>query len=438
MVLDESTTPTSDFTTDYTPDSDYDPYSSPSPAKISYQIDTTSFPRPPFLIGPLFGYTSTYCANVIYARINNSALLLRRPPTQDEATALAYHSAKMLSIAPWGSPLGLAGGWYRAYATREHYRFPFMTPSKETFNPNVVRYFGVRMEGRQAQLFWHSLRGTAYGFIGIFIGHLLVQTYAATVAAVGERQDPRLKDLIRAIQEKARETTAAIIQEHRGQAGRGQRRDPTGQGQRSASELWKNHRMAIGADDDVGPGRSMRGPAGDADDASPSAGGDMSDPYGSNYSTAEEAGSLAMSDGNVLSDRQMRNQEARQRPNPATSPTRNTAGTFRIDKVERQPRSFDSDSDSYGTDDDVSPAGGQGPASMDSGGSAWARIRQQSSASPGSSTGGRGGSFGGRRSSRRPEESTVGDGFTFSDEAKDEAQRAFDERVEKERRGGDF
>lgn len=336
----------------------------------------------------------------------------------------------MLSYAAWGRPLGMAAGLYQCYRTAATYRFPFMQPKPDKFNPNLFSFLKFQLQGRQAQIMWHALRASIYGAFGMWTGGLLVGTYAATVAAVGERQDPRLQNLIRVIQDKVRETLPASSPGGSGKQRQGQRGDPTSQGARSAGELWENHRNAIGTDD-AAPARAT---GTYEDDASPSS-GDAYDPYGSS-TAAEQGGSLAMSEGNVLTDREMRKREARQRPNPRSGPTETTASTFRIEKVERQPRSFD--------DDDASPTGGEG-SFMESGydsdagssntGSAWDRIRQQSSSATSAGRVARGN----RRGMQTQEDSFA---FSATEQerqlAKDEAQRAFDERVEKERRGGEF
>jgi hypothetical protein len=105
--------------------------------------------------------------------------------------------------------------------------------------------------------------------------------------------------------------------------------------------------------------------------------------------------------------------------------------------------------------DDASPAGGQGvpadtsqPRPSRSSGSAWDRLRrgekppppgprQQSGPRPFSNT---------QNEAQREQRqgSTLDDSYTFSKSeeersyAKDEAQKEFDARVERERRGGDF
>ncbi len=236
MVLDESTATNSDFTFDHSPNSDNDPYSSSSLSPTEpIAVQLKDLPRPPPIIGPLFGYTQARNVQAINEHIVTAAQLLRRPPTQDEASALAYYSAKKFSTTAWGHPFGLAGGIYRATQTSATYRFPFVAPNKETFNPNSFGWF-LKLEGKNAQLMWHVLRGSAYGLLGSFIGGLLVGTYAATVAAVGERQDPRLRELLQGIRDvvgEAREKSRATRQAK----AVGSRRDTTGQGPTSAGKL---------------------------------------------------------------------------------------------------------------------------------------------------------------------------------------------------------
>ncbi|KAF4540427.1 hypothetical protein BFW01_g12181 [Lasiodiplodia theobromae] len=99
-----------------------------------------------------------------------------------------------------------------------------------------------------------------------------------------------------------------------------------------------------------------------------------------------------------------------------------------------------------GSYDDASPTGGLGPFDSgisSAGGSAWDRVRQQASSGQGPPSGS---SAPWARSTQKEQRtgSTFGDSFTFSSSeeerqlAKAEAQREFDERIEKERRGADF
>ncbi|KAL9101102.1 MAG: hypothetical protein Q9187_009280, partial [Circinaria calcarea] len=348
MPLDEATP------YDNTPTSDTDPYAfpnpdSPPPAKIN--INLSELPRPNPIIGGLFGYTDQRLINLIHRRVSHMAKNLQRNPTTDEATAIAYWTAKRLAIASWGKPLGLAAGLYRAYATRGTFRFPFVAPNPETFQPNWVGIGGLELlRGHAARSFWHAARGTSYGYLGMYAGYLIVAGYSTTVAVVGEILDPRLKE-----HTEIMKTTKPSELEKRRLDGVA---NSTGQGQKTASELLKEHRESLGATQ--------------ADDASPSAGGDYS--YMEGLSDGEF---LSRNDSGLMSDEQREAQEIRQQASPQKSRTSSRASTFDIDKVEKQPRSFDGD-----FDDARTTAENPSSNSSSGGGGAWERIRSQASSAP--------------------------------------------------------
>ena len=277
---------------------------------------------------------------------------------------------------------------------------------------------GVSSQAKANML--HASRGFAYCLIGWFFVPLFVSSYATTVSSVGEIRDPRLQETIRGLRD-------AVVRDQR------QRMEKAGEIVKQ-TDARKEGRMP-GFPRERNQGRGGRGGGAEVDDASPT-GGAMMD-----MGLYDEQGRLSGADdmGGLLSDGQMRTAEAQARPTPNQNPAGNRAATFQMEKVERQPKDFASDFD------DASPTGGSG--AMDggdgSGGSVWERIRQQSAAEPSGSNMGRG--RGVRGTQREQQEgSTSGDSFSFSssDEeksyAKDEAQKEFDERVEKERRGGDF
>ena len=249
----------------------------------------------------------------------------------------------------------------------------------------------------------HVWRGSAYCLIGVFAVPLFVTTYAATVIAVGELKDPRLQ---------------AVTRDQRQRRG----------------EVAKQTDARRGVPRERDQGRGRRGAA-EVDDASPTGGAMMDMGIYDEQGRLSGAGDM----GGLLSDGQMKTAEAQARPPPNQNPAGNRAATFQVEKVERQPKDFASDFD------DASPTGGSG--GMDSGdgsgGSVWERIRQQSASEPSGSNVGRGRGMRGMQREQQ-EGSTTGDSFAFpsSDEersyAKDEAQKEFDERVEKERKGGDF
>lgn len=328
-------------------------------------------------------------------------------------TAIAYYTARGHAIASYGPSLGIAAGLYRFRATREEFRWPLygtLLSEDGVWNGRRLKIGGREVmkslsAGAKANLV-HLLRGTAYVTLGLSIIPLGLSSYGATVTTVKELRDPRLTQLTRELK--------AVI-------GNGR---PTGQGGKDAGSVFRERRERL-------PGRG-KGRVED-DDMSPTGGGLMGE-----YGVDEEQGRLngAGSMGGLLSDQQMQTREMQAQPEQRKSPTENRASTFQMDKVARQPQNFSEDFD------DASPTGGSGAMDGD-GTSAWGRIRQQSASGTDS---GAEPSLRKARGFRREQQegSTTGDSFSFSNSeeersyAKDEAQKEFDERVEKERRGGDF
>ncbi len=321
--------------------------------------------------------------------------------------AVVFHAYKGATISSIGVPIAFGLGIYRAYATRENYRVPLWGELKSTdgwWDGHKLRIMGQTVaEGNNARSLMHSFRYSAYASVAILFGGLVVGSYATTVAAVGELRDPRLKDFGQAIR------TRSKTQMGDPEAMRTQKKDPTGQGNTTVSDLWKRHRKNIGG----------------LDDASPSAGADG---YGG------EVERLGGSNTGIMTDSQMRLEEKRMQASPNDSPTENRASTFRLDKVEKQPKDFN------GTFDDASPTA-PGDADDGQGGNAWERIRRQAQNPPPGEQ---------KRQSwnqvKKEQQggSAAGDSFAFSSDdeqrqlAKDEAQSEFDARVERERQGGNF
>ena len=320
---------------------------------------------------------------------------------------MGYLTYKEVRTMGFGNMLGIAAGFYRAYTTRESWRLPFWKMS-ENFDPALVRLpSGVEiLKGEAAKTFYRFIRMSAYVGVGGLLGTCLVLPYAAAVASAGFVRDPRLKDIVAVMiqqvkeERKARETGIKTT-------------DPTGQGKTSTSDLWKNHRTAIGEKQES------------YDDASPTGGAGASSDLDMSFS--EPAGE---------------NPGGRGFDNPQTSITAQATRNRRPFPTPSQngPSSSDSSSDFF--DDQDSNAANQSPSertSTQSSGSSWERLRRNAS---------------GQSSSRPPNQRNRysaakrqggdGESFSYSGEdrdrqlAKEEAQKDFDERMDRERRGEDF
>lgn len=442
-------TPTSTYST---PNSTPDPYDSPadaSPSANTYpisRISTDNLPRGLPLLGPLTGYTPTHLQKVIHSRYHSLSDAVRRPLSEKERTAVSYHTAKGLAIASYGPSLGIAAAFYRIRATREEFRWPFYgkllseEAGKGFWDGEHIRIGGkevlknVPTNAKAALL--HASRGTAYVALGMVFVPALVSAYGSTVSAVGELRDERTAQLTRDLRANAN-TELKERMERRGESRIEAVGRATGQGQRDAGSLFRERSEALQ--------RGKQQKSRDDDDMSPTGGlGGMLD---NDYGVDEEAGRLSGAGdmGGVLSDGQMRTREVQAQPKPGKSPTGSTASTFQIEKVERQPQNFAEDYD------DASPTGGSGVGSDAGSGSVWERIRQQQGSGSASSSSSYSSSPLSRSSTstraverERREGSTTGDSFAFSSSeeersyAKDEAQKEFDARIERERKGGDF
>lgn len=397
MVL-EGATADDDFSRrDASPDSpasDGDAYSTRVAriADANVQIDLRQLPRPLPILGPLTGFGEATLVDRFTRNIAQLSGAVNRPLTAAECQSVAYYAAKANAIASYGFPVGAAGGLYREYKTRAAFKFPFFAPDMETFNSQKLG----PLTGLRAEMGWHFLRRMSYGFFGGAVGTVIVGTYAAATAAAGQRVDPRMADIVEALK-------GMTPTELRNKARGGSRQ------QEANREQVQTQRRDEGA-----------------------------------YGFAHDDTSPTGSDTGVLEDGQMRAREVRQQGfarGEAQSGPR--PGTFAMETAGSQPLDFD----------DASPTAGNEPlaSQMPVGGNAWERLRRENTASQGA-RGSRpnasqmgSNAWADRRGASVVEEqkrgSTVGDSFSFSrsDEeralAKQEAQREFDARVERERSG---
>ncbi|MCJ1447810.1 MAG: hypothetical protein MMC23_008322 [Stictis urceolatum] len=403
MVLEDSVSPAAG---DYFSSDPSDPSNPQSDlqAALYQQSYKVTGPKPLPIFGPMFGFTGARFERMFRQQIAVAASLMNRVPTQEEAQALAYHTGKELKIASLGGPLGVVAGLWRANRTKESWRLPFWKMS-EDFNPEVVK-FGQRtfLEGERAKVFWRSLRGTLYSANGATVGLILFLSYASAVGVVGMRQDPRLKEYTNAIVQKIEETRNDARLRQRERLGQIPQQGDKGLANNGA----ENNANTYG---DVGQEKSSSG----WDDASPSGGGFGEQTIQMNPDTDRQNSPSSAGERSSAWNRTT----AQARPPPQQQQESQPAGGF------------------YDDYDNASPTA-QAPASSASasgGGGSWDRIRRGQSSAPQQNT-----------SQQKPQQQSSGsnDGYTYSSSdaqrqwAQGEAQKEFDERVERERRGGDF
>lgn len=402
------------------PSSDADLYdASTTTVQKSYSIDREKLPKPVPVIGSLLGYDDKFFAKITRLKIERASAHLNRPLTSDEANAMAYYGAKQISIVSYSTPLGVAGGAWRCWDTRNKFRFPFWGPNMETFKPNQFPNGTVFYEGPQARQLWHLFRALFYVGFGKFAAGMLLGSYAMSVAAVGEMADPRLKSLQEHFQQEALNQRSRQVDIRNGMQGV---KSPS-QGPPASGPV---QRTQVGGEGNERP----------YDDASPTG--------GMFYDEQSEAGKPTVdSAGGVEEQGQPQTQSYSRWPQVSQKP-------------QEVPQSQDNDSSSFMGFDDASPTGGQGmsvnnaPVAQ-SGGSAWERVRSgqrsvpsrsrpieqsQQTEQPTRS------SWSERRGASQATNSL--DSFAASSAqesrrySREEAQKEFDAKVERERRGGDF
>ncbi len=220
MVLSNASDPKADSGFDDVLPADQDRYNSDNMGDSHFNsraaISDSSLPQP--CPGTsMLGFTNENLAKLVDVRIKQAQNIMKRPPSQEEASALAYWTAKQVSIISYGTPIGTAAGLYRAYSSAAGFQFPFIKPDFNKFNPDVFITQRLKVfEGARARYAWHALRMAAYGAGGNFIGQLLFASYAMSVIAVGELSDKRLKDYVQDMKRMA-ETAQGKVRERTGQ-----------------------------------------------------------------------------------------------------------------------------------------------------------------------------------------------------------------------------
>ena len=426
MVLQDIENQAPDSFSDNPNPSDNDPYASPSSSLAGGErFDASNMPRPIPLIGPFIGFSERALRFKADTTLKFAEKKLGRTLHPEEAQALAFHIYKLEKSKSYYAATGAAAGIYRWYATMNTYQYPFYKPKIESIDPNK---FGP-IKGPAANLARQTWRFGLYALAAGQIGNIIGQLIAQPIAAYETSVDPKLEEF-------GKEIKAASGRDERANSERGRMMEE----RRKDFEARRRQEGTGGMTPPYGArGERRQAPplASDDDDMSPTAGNES---WGSSASSSSWEGFASEEQPRPQPERQSVDVRARRQP-----PYQST-----------QPSPSSPSSSSSPFDDDTSPTGGlfqseatsqstQQPASRP-GESSWDRLRRGAgapSSSQGASQTERIQRFASARQSGA-EGSTVGDNFTFVEgkEARDvereRAQREFDERLERERRGGDF
>lgn len=409
MVLDDAS-PTADTFADNTPVNDNDPYSTTTSSsgyssgdlgRLPEYVQPRLYPRAIPILGPLEGYNDAFFTSQILAEAKTVSQYLQRPLHPQEWHAVAHHTCKFYAITSYAVPVGVTAGYWRSETTKNEFRFPFFKPDK---NPDFFLKFPGGFQGSSAISCWHFARATCYGMVGALVAKLIFASYATSTSVTGRLYDPRLKELVETL-----------------------RKNKQGQNQDTVT------RPSVRTDPNL---PQTRGSAWERARA------------------AVNSGSAA-TNGGVVGDQQMGERQMQQQAPPDQPPSESFGSTFDTNQSASQPVGFDQGNATPTASADARSASRSGPGETSwqrirrgnapaqapgqarrplqgSGGDAWARARGD--ASP----------VGNGFQGEQREGSTVGDSYSFSASeeerqlAQNEAQREFDQRVEKERQGRDF
>jgi len=156
-------------------------------------IDWDSLPKPPAFIR-LFGSgmdEKSYRAKIAVT-LMASARLINRPLTAPEVQSLSYHRAKAIVTVMYTSPLPWLAAFILTRRGRSAFRFPFYTP-KPTFNPNAFPSTKrAWFRDSRAQGAWHLLRFGCYFTLSQIFITTWASSYAGAVMVSRMRLDPAL------------------------------------------------------------------------------------------------------------------------------------------------------------------------------------------------------------------------------------------------------
>lgn len=425
MVLQDVENTAPDSFTDNPTASDNDPYASPSSPSLASgeRYDASAMPQPIPVIGTFIGFSERALRFKADTTLKFAEKKLGRTLHPEEAQALAFHIYKLEKSKSYYAAGGAAGGVYRWYATMNTYQYPFYKPKIESIDPNK---FGP-IKGPAANLARQTWRFGLYALVAGQMGNIIGQLIAQPIAAYETSVDPKLEQFGAEIKaasgrdERANNERGRMIEERRKDFEARRRQEGTGGMTPPYGSRGQERRQA--------PPLA----SGDDDDMSPTAG---NEPWGSSAQSSSWGDFANEEQPKPRPERQSTDVRARRQPpyQSAQAPPASSSDPF---------------------DDDASPTGGlfhseatsqSNQPSSRPGESSWDRLRRGAggpSSPQGASQAERIQRFASTRQSGASG-STVGDDFTFvegkdaRDAEREKAQREFDERLEKERRGGDF
>lgn len=342
------------------------------------------------LVSQLFGYRNREIKNAVASKIIGASQLMGRECTQDEKDAFAYHVGKAKVTITYSSPIAVLSTAMLHRRTFDTYGFPFYKPNS-SFDPNT---FLKVFKGESARRMWQFTRFGAYYIMCSIAARVLLASYAMSVYATNAARDPRLGHY-----------TEAIMQ-----------------------DSWPKNRQRTFSGRPPMPVRQPPVP----------------------QSSAQETGQETYSsfEGTSAASQFSRDSQQAAQASPSDWPGMRQPPPERVqDSVQQAQRDFEGAS--YGLDDAPPVAASQRPSNSQQPSqqmTAWDRIRNQSKPAGAGQQQGQTGTWARKRAAVQADEQSSrdaqdGTSYTYSSSdqeknyAKAQAQKDFDDMLEKERKG---
>jgi hypothetical protein len=359
--------------------------------------------------------TGTFIIDSIRGVENLSGRML----TQTQAEGVTMHACKRMLYSYSATYVALFGGAYLAFRGRKEMKFPFMKPkSLDRYNNFPNRYLPI-LPGNYARFMWHITRGFVYMGLGALILSPIFNSMGMTTMMVGMYRDDRTQDLMKDLKGPFNRISSNMAEK----GAPGQTAPPAGSYRTDSPSGFSETNMDSTPIDKGGDSAFIDSTV------------DTSIMSDSTMPPVERR-QPAATDYDSSSSYPSRNRHSSRRP-PTPKP-----------QQEREPDSdffFDDASPTAGNDPDMAT-----PASRQPSGSSWEKIRRGVSGQPSAQN--RSQTQAQRqlppsRVQTRDQNATSAESFSFSssDEdkqlAKQQAQKEFDEMLERERKesgSGDY
>ena len=119
--------------------------------------------------------------------------------SQSEAEGFALHSSKKMMYSYLTSFTALAGGYGIAYTGIKNMKFPFIKAKEPEKYQNFPNRFVPILKGQFARTMWQITRFNVYALLGLFILNPISRSISNTSMMVGLYNDPRTKEYMKSV-----------------------------------------------------------------------------------------------------------------------------------------------------------------------------------------------------------------------------------------------